>query len=207
MDMDDGAKLWMFKTAQRNFWKVHRWYEFDDLIQDGYMWWYRMVQKYDQVTEIKHMMRLFQIRYIQHVNDIANARTKVRQESLLLDLNSSYDNSSIIDRLIGYDDDFSAMCRVVSDAPPPVRDLLHKMMHEIPPEKLRSTHRFRLNGTRPTMNEKMCKYVDLDPAEINLCFMLRNYLSRKTLRYTMKESKTSRFRLKTNRFRLNGVTN
>ncbi len=93
MEMDVGTIGWLHRYARRHFWRLPSWYDYDDLIQDGYLNWLRITQRYTDVTERKHMMRLFQICFVNHVNNLSNWKTKtpevaVPDISLLIDQSS-----------------------------------------------------------------------------------------------------------------------
>jgi len=42
--LDEGLKGWMIKTAKNNLWKMGSWYELDDLIQEGYLVYFKCVK-------------------------------------------------------------------------------------------------------------------------------------------------------------------
>lgn len=81
MDMDQGARAWLARTARKNYWRVSDWYDLDDLIQDGYWHWYRIINKYPYITKPRMtrnarriIMGLFQRTYTNHLHDLAKRR-------------------------------------------------------------------------------------------------------------------------------------
>ncbi len=166
MEMDETARRWIISTARKNFWRVAPWYELEDLIQDGYMWWYSRVLKYPHVTEPKHMMRLFQMRYVQHIHELSNKRTKQKAETLLCDFGED-------DPLwfISQDD----MSIFVAEAPPHIRAALTAL--ELHAASMRKPYGKRKNGTRETLNERLCGIAGLDPTKMDIAGALKSYLT------------------------------
>jgi hypothetical protein len=81
--LDAGMKGWIFTIAKSNFWRVAYWYEFQDLIQDGYLCYAKCRARYGQFAhggtptkeERKWFMALVQRAYINHITDLANWKT------------------------------------------------------------------------------------------------------------------------------------
>jgi hypothetical protein len=75
--MDMGARRWLVKTAYKNLWRVHSFYDLDDLIQDGHMMYALVVQRYPQAKDPPHIMRLFQITFLNHIHDLSKHQSRM----------------------------------------------------------------------------------------------------------------------------------
>lgn len=153
--MDEGARGWICRTAIKNFWRVHPWYELDDLIQDGYCLYYKMRKRYPDVVNRPHIMRLLQVSYINHIHDIARRRRRDVVEDTESQLNQ--DQISAIKNLPC---DCAALLQLIAEAPGAVKTVLVKAMTT---KALRSKFRRRLNGGRETWNDRFCRMAGLDP--------------------------------------------
>jgi len=113
-NMDRGAKLWLYKYARRNFWRVSCWYELDDLIQDGHMHYQRILDKYPRVANPAHLMRLFQITFANHLNDLSKFKTRAAEIPVGLEGTSE----------LYCVDGWAEVLRVIIEAPPEIRRAL-----------------------------------------------------------------------------------
>jgi len=163
MEMDEGARRWMYKTARKHYWRVSAWYEFDDLIQDGYFWYYSRVKKYPHITEPRHMMRMFQIRYLQHIHELSNKKTKAVAE-----VHVETVDFSLIESLPAQ----AAIERAIADALVHLRRIISAIIDK--PEQLRGYPK-RECGTRETPNERYCRIAGI-PVGNDVVQQLKDYL-------------------------------
>lgn len=187
--MDDSAQRWVVKTARKNFWRVQQWYELDDLIQDGYMWWCFVVNKYhdsayercagsknieDSVKQL--LMSLFMRTYTNHIHDLSKSRTGAAAEVRLTDLAStSTDEAAIVESAlagVAVCDAYAAV--LVNSAPDGVRQVLQAYSYERPSAV--SAYRIR-GGERETMNDRFCRIAGKDPASTDLVSQVKSYLN------------------------------
>jgi hypothetical protein len=191
--MDDGAKLWMMKYARRHFWRVSSWCDLDDLIQDGYMTYYRIVAKYcyprrryitqhgqvmpprpkaRPVKDRPHLMALFKLAFAQHIDELAKRRT-AEPEMPVSQLTPS-DNSPhgwLWDTIASESDPAQAAAL----APWRARAALDAL--ELAPQRvLRSHYRVRVGAEDETLNERLCKILGLNHADFDLVGALFEYL-------------------------------
>lgn len=174
--MDAGARGWTVKTARRNYWRVARWYDLDDLIQDGFMQYYRIAGKYSHVTERRHLMAIFKLTYMSWITDLANKRTREPEEitSCVL-MPGAADDTPLWDKLVTGEPEQASLRLVLAEAPAPVRAVLSILATEEGRARLRSPYRIRRVG-RETLNERLCRIAGYDPTTINLVSWVRNYL-------------------------------
>lgn len=169
--LDSTTKNWLFKFARKNYWRVASWYDLADLIQDGYMVFYRVLEKYrGRLQNRAHLMRLFQVAFANHIHNISTKRTKTL-EVLLDDLGP--DAGDLADHILQSSED-ADMALVLAGAPREVRAVL-KGLDAATGVALRKSYK-RNWGRRETQNERLCKLGGLDPKTIDVVLALRTYL-------------------------------
>lgn len=165
MEMDDGAKGWLIKTARQNFWRVSSWYDLEDLIQEGFECWAYVLQRYPTAVDRPHVMRLFQLTYRSRIEDIAKKRTRDRE--LIAEL--PYRCSEL-------DDEIATLATLISQAPDIVKAFLLILSSERGRRRLRSEYRVERDGTRETFNERLRRLTNC-PKNVDLVSVLQQYFS------------------------------
>lgn len=164
-NMDQGVRGWIFTTARENLWRVSGHIEFSDLVQDGYMFWQRIVVRYPNVTETKHRMALFKTAFTNHIHDLSKKKSR-------LELVTESDLDTPIETLAD-DMDPSAdpdVAFIVRQLPPAIMRVLTRMLDGDPP------YRQRLDYSRETSNERLCRLAGLDPSKRDLHTAVLQYL-------------------------------
>jgi hypothetical protein len=163
MQMDNGARVWMERTARKHFWRVCRWYDLDDLVQDGYVQWQRVCNKYPDVTNRAHFMRLFMVTYTNHIHGLASFKKK-QNDVCESDLTPNQEGEAIplMERLLSDESDYGSFMAMIKKAPEPITKLLSLMATEDGRNRLAAVYRRRANGTRETTNERLCRLTGCD---------------------------------------------
>lgn len=60
---------WIRKHTAENYWRVAGWYEFDDLLQDGYLAAHKCLLRYPDVED-KHLMALIKTSFYRVITDL-----------------------------------------------------------------------------------------------------------------------------------------
>lgn len=157
----------MYGTARREHWRVSHWMDLDDLFQDGFMCWYRVIRRYERVAHgsSKHRMALFKRVFMNHIHDLSKRRSRLPEvhfEDLPPD---------VADAL-----NYPATQDLYGAAPPLVKLGLTVLMAPAHARSLRSLYRVRVDTTRETFNERLCRLAGLDPRTIDLIGEIRYYL-------------------------------
>lgn len=87
--LDEGMRGYIHRTAAREFWKVAGWYELEDLVQDGYMCYYKCRHRPQYVAQLssednpssedrRWMMSLVKVTFDRHITTLASKRMGVR---------------------------------------------------------------------------------------------------------------------------------
>lgn len=170
-NMDRGVRGWLYNTARENFWRVADWYEFDDLIQDGMLHYVRVTQKYSDVKEPRHIMRLFQTVYTNHIHDLAKKRRRYELECNEASIGLSV--AEVRTTRTQAPDVNMITCRL----PPVLRKLVDVLQND-PRLALPSVRRGR---KRETTNEMLCRLVGVDPNASNIMEDLKSHLQIESL--------------------------
>ena len=178
--MDVGAKKWLYRTAHKNYWRVAHWLEPEDLIQDGYMHFYRVVEKYSDLSDdphSPHLMSLFKITYINHLHNLSKERTRKPElaiSQMVLGLRPDEDTQFLEQHQMP-DDSFGPLAAAIASAPELLQKLLIVMVQES--KALRAMYRVRRDGTRETVNERLCRLAGIGDTSVDLTSTLKVYLS------------------------------
>lgn len=159
--MDDGMRKWVIVTAQRNYWRVAAYCDFEDLVQDGVLHFLRLKQRYPDVT-VPHMMSLFKRTYHNHINDLSSRRSE--------DCPPHAERSGADD--ITHD---NKLMELLAHAPPRVQAVLHVVLSD-EVVKLRAPYRRHSNGVRETLHDRLCRMARVDPNGPDLPAAVREYL-------------------------------
>lgn len=177
-ELDDGGRRWLLKTARSNYWRVAHFMDFDDLVQDGFWQWCRIASKYSHINHMPHLMSLFKITFINHLNSVTKKNSRVRLE-FFDDLAPALDGESVGDHskfLTSDDYDTARFIERMSMAPDPVRSLLNVLLSSDELTPLKGCPRQRLSGVRETTNERLCRLIGIDPTQFDLHKALYSFL-------------------------------
>lgn len=170
LDMDRGVRGWIINTTKLNYWRVAGFYEFDDLVQDGYLHYHRVIAKYSNVKQPAQLMALFKTCFTNHIHDIAKQRTKREHDNIDSTARVSIDQASHY--LWQHPDTNENLATM----PLSLRSLIRALQSD---PRVRKPCRRWLDH-RETTNEKLCRIVGADPRSINLLEKLRELLSTDT---------------------------
>lgn len=150
--MDDGVRKWIARTARENFWRVQSFYEIDDLIQDGYICYMKVRSRYPQAKKPAHIMRLLQVTFKNHIQDLARRRTIERRvmETEAVRYSNFIDPESHA---------------LFQSAPDYVKEFFRFVLSDAS-KKLRTPYGPNYRGRgRETTHERLCRFLALKVAE------------------------------------------
>ena len=183
--MDDGARRWLAKTAKKHFWRISRWYELEDLIQEGYAAYAEVMRRYPTASAPQHRMALFKRVYMSRVHDMASKRTRSVAEVCFTDMAVEREKMGLEGSLISLLDrtaaepEMSAIAPALARAPQYVKDALALFTTEAGLARLRSAYRKVPSGRwlrRETLNERLCRLIGSDPLAVDVVEALRALL-------------------------------
>jgi hypothetical protein len=177
LPMDDGARIWLLREVRRQYWRVATWYEIDDLVQDGLLHYHRVATKYAHVKDRPHIMRLFQITFINHVHDLSKRKGKQIDLPISTYISNPLSENTILDR-VGTEDSMNlALFKAsLAKAPKPVIDVINLLTTEYGRRCLCAQMRVYTNGVRETLNDRLCRLCNYDPKVTDLVGTVRSYL-------------------------------
>lgn len=170
--MDKGARGWVVNTAKKNYWRVCDFYELDDLVQDGFLKYEYIRERYPNVQDKKHLMGLFKRAYTNHIHDLARKKLRFRSEHILeTDMHSNRPLTELESEAVVTHPNTSV---AIAMLPAEVRRLFNAMLTD---PRYRSKLRRRLNRTRQSTNEFFCRLVGVDPSSVNLHLIITEALA------------------------------
>ena len=168
--MDEGAYNWMLGFIKKNFWRVSNWIDYTDLIQDGQLCYYHLLNRYPNAVDPPHIMSLFMTTFTRHLHDLANNRTQQLDDPVTALAASEEHEAAFWNKSIGNDD----IAEQLAGAPDHVKKAIHALENN---KRLRTPSRRKTDGTRTTLNDRLCQAVGCDSTRIDLLDEIRYYLS------------------------------
>lgn len=156
--MDQGAYRWLVKYAHKHHWRVATFYELTDLIQDGWLCYMIVRRKYPNAVDPPHIMRLFQVTFINHVNDLSKYQS--RMAALIV---RSAEMDMVEETMNPRDAEPGDAYFIPKSAPWYVHAFLRLLCSPYGPERLRAPHRVRMSGVRELSHDKLCRLIGADP--------------------------------------------
>ncbi len=178
--LDAGMRGFIFNTARKHYWRVASWYEFDDLVQDGYLCYAKCKAKYSEtVTEKRHFMSLVQVSFLNYISTLASKRTATEEVAVSHLSAQDGEGSADIEQLGGSTPEIASFLSLVSSAPEEFKQLILMLANDATEaagfkRNTKSKHRRRL---RESTNEFFCRLIGKDPEDENVVEQLRAYFS------------------------------
>jgi hypothetical protein len=192
--MDRSMSGWIHNTARQNYWRVARWYDLSDLIQDGYLAYAKCRSRYGHIfgnpptnEERRWFMSLVQRIYCNRIYDLSIERPRTNElEDAWLSEGDEQAFAGAPDCGIASDVEIGG---VLSSLPSELRQLVTALASDVSAgyrrSRLRTTETAKgsvrvqrgRKALRETRNEFFCRLIGLDPAQTNLAQQLSDYLS------------------------------
>lgn len=157
--MDAGAKAWLLRTVRKEYWRVCKLCDLEDLIQDGFMLWALVIQRYPTATRVRHRMALFMRIFYNHIHQMSKHQS--RQPDLTLACEMSTPDGELMELEV-LDEETATLAAKLATAPVPVQKVMQLYSTEAGRRKLRAPYRIYGDGTRETFNERLCRLVGMD---------------------------------------------
>ncbi len=158
---------WATNYINKNYWRIEAQHDFDDLLQDAYLYFLICVNRYPYVIEPAHFMALFKRCFINHINSLARQSSPIEAINILTLINP---------------DNYGYLTVLLNEAPEEIKCLLRTIFDEKEASSFRAPcvrykeGKKNSRAKRETTNEKFCRILGYDPKQINLVDMLRQYL-------------------------------
>jgi len=177
LGMDKLTQRWMIGHAARNYWRVASFIDLEDLIQDGHMVFWRVRRKYLGKRSGAYIVNTFKASFINHIHDLATARSRAPLELHFFDNLLTEENARDADRMMPIEPEVQTFLASLAAAPFRIREALAVFASEEGRERLRRPYRLRADGTRETVNERLCRIAGFDPQRVDLSTSLREFLT------------------------------
>lgn len=161
MKMDAGARGWMHKTATKNFWRVEHFCDYEDMIQEGYMCWWRVNRNYP-LSRMPAIMGYFKLAFINEINRMSN---KATAKNWL-----TYTDEPLRPGPL----EGTGMLELLAHAPDAIRKAFRIFQSDEGARKLRAPYRLRSDGTRETTAERVNRISGMPEEDFEA--ILRAYL-------------------------------
>lgn len=155
---DEGARGWLVKYSTNNHWRVNQCRDLDELIQDGYLWYAIVRDRYPQAVDKPHIMRLFQVTFINHVHDLSK-----HQSRLASIIDHSVDLHNPATEALHKPVDMGDGYFIPQSAPWYVHAFLRLLCSPEGPSQLRRPYRVRMSGVREMTHHRLCRLIGADP--------------------------------------------
>lgn len=115
------------------------------------MFWQRIVTRYPNVTHPPHRMALFKTAFTNHIHDLSKKKSR-------LEVVNEADMDVSVDFMLEGDDPSQDpdLAFIITQLPPAIMRALTRMYDGDPP------YRQRLDGTRETTNERLCRVAGIN---------------------------------------------
>ena len=153
----------------RNFNKTAL-YELEDLMQEGYLLYMKVIEKYKEISEPKHLMSLYKSALKNRFSEVANELLEV---SRFMYIDTSDEESENVVATLPSSDS-TEFRTLLSTAPTEVKDLLF-LIFDTPQEYLEvlGLNKKRRRGFQN--NPLVCKLLGYNPAKVNLVKNFKEY--------------------------------
>lgn len=167
--LDKGLHGWIINHAKKNFWRVASWYDFDDLVQDGFLCYCLCNARYRHVKEQRHFMSLVKISFIRHIHNLSNQRTRAVDEPLMLGPDQAEDYWGALEAMLPTEPEEATFVTLLNQLPEKFQKLIQILQNEgkdlpiLSREDARDHKgRFRVRH-RETTNDYHCRLAGVDP--------------------------------------------
>lgn len=164
---------WMINYNSKNFWRVARSMEWDDLSQEGYLVFMRCASRYPIIDTPQHFMSLFKRAWINQFNDLANADTQLRAE---VSDHMELEDGEIVREPIGDLDHNGDLVLMIAEAPREVVMVLNLFLNA--PAELLEAALASWNGEDRRRKDggsgRICRLLGL-PEDLDVLAIVRNY--------------------------------
>lgn len=166
---DAGVKGWIFNTARDNYWRVPSWYEFDDLVMDGYLCYAKCVKAYEHTpvdygTKAEQLMAATRVAFMNHIFTLARKHSlkEIPASALIREGEPDVD---VLEQIAPPEEESATILTVLANAPAELKELIQLLLNDATGFARKQVSRRKL---RETTNEYWCRLMGLDPATNDL---------------------------------------
>lgn len=150
---DERFRDWAFKFIKANKWRCSSFYSFEDLMQDAYITFRRVLASYPRVTDERNLMALYKVAMFNEMMDKARSKQKFNENSMV-ELEHALDVFSYTNE---------GPLKVLLNKLPVEAQLLFEVLND--PKKLKELNSNR-RGIRENLNMKLCRILGIKLVDI-----------------------------------------
>lgn len=140
--LDAGMRGWIASTAKKNYWRVSEWYELEDLVQDGYLCYYKCWNRYKNLTIKRHpskedkrrFMALVQVAFNNFITTLAwkcSTGVNERVSEMALSQFGSDTAPASWDKLLPAQEEEATLAVMLANAPSEVAQLMATLSKDV----------------------------------------------------------------------------
>jgi hypothetical protein len=163
---EGSVRAWTINYLRKNKWRYDPILELDDLLQDAYLVFMRVAEKYPRVVEAPHFMALYKTALLNELIDAANENTARRGAMC-----DEADANALVEKMTCNLSEDGAMTLLLASAPPEVRLFLSVFANDDHLLELRRPYRRHRGLPRDSFNSRVKQALGIDSdADLVGCF-------------------------------------
>lgn len=196
--LDEGMIGFIENTAREKLWGIGEWYSLEDLIQDGYMCYYKCYNRYRNLTVKQHpsiddkrrFMKLVKTAFLNHITTLSVKRMRLHEQPASQLHRADQTLEAYWDGVLQAQPEAGTAAALFAKAPKELQQLVQLLTSDgaagLQYLRQRRGNRVRLvrggpHGwkqllPRETTNEYCCRLLGLDPKQVNIVEQMRSYL-------------------------------
>lgn len=196
--LDDGVRGWIHNAARKHFWRVADWYDLDDLVQDGYVCYYKCHQRYvveqqpwrsrdpskyrplprenPTSEDRRRLMSRVKMAFLNHVSTLAKQRRDLPETAASQLAVEGEAVDGVLDRLGSAVSEEASAALLLRQLPSELVQLAQALAQDGADVLTTLRHRMRRHSQRETTNEYYCRLLGLDPS-VDIRAMLRQHFA------------------------------
>lgn len=179
--LDAGMRGFIINTARKEFWRVASWYEFDDLVQDGYLCFAKCYSRYVRTQphltgtpdERRWFQALVRTTFYNHITDLAKDRMRLHEEAASHFLSQPGETpEDILEKNLPAQQELGSLSVLLAQAPWELLELIRLLAKDAGGFQWQKVGRRSL---RETTNEHYCRLLQIDPQERDIVGELKEH--------------------------------
>lgn len=178
--MDEGTRIWIETTARKELWRVREWYDLADLVQDGYLCYYKCYNRYYAGLTKDHnkqMMALTKISFLNYIHTLASKRAPGYETAVSQMLGPTQEESSLWETILPSQGETGSFVALLANAPAEIKQLLELLAGDATSAATYVRRKIGRRQVRETNNEYFCRLLDLDPLKVNMIEQLKMFFA------------------------------
>ena|SRR5215475_2979158 len=167
---------WIYNHTKRNYWRVQRLMEFDDLFHEGLLCAFKCREHYGSDLDAPHYMSLVKTTFFNHIGDILRKNRSISDGPAFSDLVVGNETESdVINRLVEPDDPLAELMLLVNELPEHLYRVIMLYTDNESLERLRKRARVYIKTGEETLSQRLSRLCGFPP-ELDFETELRAYI-------------------------------